>query len=93
MVGEAFLPLMPCGGVERPVIVSIEVDRDSGEVRIGVKTEPGRTYALLRSPTISPRSDYEPIGVEAVAVSNRLVLADRDANRPTDKAFYIVTAR
>ena len=94
-VSGDFLPIK--GGMtpepEQPVITSIEVDRANDVVRIGVATKPGVTYALLRSPTVTPRTSYASIGVEAVAATDALTLTDADKNRPKDQAFYIVEAR
>ena len=87
-----FLPLMP-NQAQLVVITSIKVVRTNDTVEIGVKTEPGRTYALLRSPTVTPRSAYVPIGIEAVAGGDRLTLIDRDKNRPKTQAFYVVEER
>lgn len=92
LIDGEFLPLMP-NQPQPPVITSIRVDRTDDTVEIGVKTEPGRTYALLRSPTVAPRSAYVRIGVEAVAVSDRLTLIDRDKSRPKVQAFYIVEGK
>ena len=94
-VSGDFLPIK--GGTtpepEQPVITSITVGRANDVVRVGVATKPGVTYALLRSPTVTPRSAYVPIGVEAVATTDALTLTDADKNRPKDQAFYIVEAR
>ena len=92
-VKEKFLPLLPHLGLPQAEITSIAVVRSNDTVEIGVKTEPKRTYALLRSPTVTPRSDYMQIGIEDVAVSNRLVLVDRDGSRPKKQAFYIVVVK
>ena len=94
-VSGDFLPIK--GGTppepEQPVITSITVDQANDVVRVGVATKPGVTYALLRSPTVTPRSAYVPIGVEAVATTDALTLTDADKDRPKDQAFYIVEAR
>ena len=94
-VSGDFLPIK--GGTppepEPPVITSITVDRENDVVRVGVATKPGVTYALLRSPTVTPRSAYVPIGVEAVATTDALTLTDADKGRPQSQAFYIVEAR
>ena len=92
-VKEKFLPLLPHLGLPQAEITSIAVVRSNDTVEIGVKTEPKRTYALLRSPTVTPRLDYMQIGIEDVAVSNRLVLVDRDGSRPKKQAFYIVVVK
>ena len=78
---------------EKPVITSITVDRDEDVVRVGVATKPGVTYALLRYPTVAPRSAYMSIGVEAVATTDTLTMTDADKDRPKSQAFYIVEAR
>lgn len=87
-----FLPLMS-DQPQPPVITSIRVVRANDTVEIGVKTVPGSTYALLRSPTVSPRSGYAPIGVEAEANADTLTLVDADRDRPKDGAFYIVVVK
>ena len=91
-VSGDFLPIK--GGTppepEQPVITSITVDRENDVVRVGVATKPGVTYALLRSPTVAPRSAYMSIGVEAVATTDTLTLTDADKDRPKSQAFYIV---
>ena len=92
-VKEKFLPLLPHLGLPQAEITSIAVVRTNDTVEIGVKTEPKGAYELLRSPTVTPRSDYVRIGVADVAVSNRLVLVDRDRNRPKKQAFYIVVVK
>ena len=92
-VKEKFLPLLPYVGFPQAEITSIAVIRTNDTVEIGVKTEPKRTYELLRSTTVTPRPDCVRIGVEAVAVSNRLVLVDRDKDRPKKQAFYIVVVK
>ena len=97
-VSDDFLPIK--GGTpptppepEPPVITSITVDREEDVVRVGFTTQPGVTYALLRSPTVAPRSAYMSIGVEAVATTDTLTLTDADKDRPKSQAFYIVEAR
>ena len=94
-VSGDFLPIK--GGTppepEQPVITLITVDQANDVVRVGVATKPGVTYALLRSPTVAPRSAYMSIGVEAVATTDTLTLTDADKDRPKSQAFYIVEAR
>ena len=94
-VSGDFLPIK--GGMtpepEQPVITSIEVDQANDVVRVSVATKPGVTYALLRSPTVTPRSAYMSIGVEAVATTDTLTLTDADKDRSKSQAFYIVEAR
>ena len=92
-VGEKFLPIRPYVGLPQAVITSIAVVRTNNTVEVGVKTEPNRTYVLLRSPTLTSRPDYVRIGAEATADSNRLVLVDQDKDRPKNQAFYIVVTR
>ena len=94
-VADDFLPII--GGMspepEPPVIISITVDREKDVVSVGFTTQPGFTYVLLRSPTVSPRSSYVSIGVEAVATTDMLTLTDADKDRPKSQAFYIVEAK
>ena len=92
-VSGDFLPLRGGTAPKPPVITSIEVDQANDVVRVGVATKPGVTYALLRSPTVTPRSAYMSIGVEAVATTDTLTLTDADKDRPKSQAFYIVEAR
>ena len=92
LIDDEFLPLMP-NQPQPPVITSIRVDRTDDTVEIGVKTEPGRTYALLRSPTAAPRSAYTNEVARAVADAETLTLVDATPDRPKGKAFYIVVAK
>ena len=94
-VSDDFLPIK--GGTppepEQPVITAIEVDRANDVVRIGVATKPGVTYALLRSPTVAPRTSYTTEVARAVADAETLTLTDETPDRPKSQAFYIVEAR
>ena len=94
-ISSDFLPIK--GGTppepEQPVITAIEVDRANDVVRIGVATKPGVTYALLRSPTVAPRTSYTTEVARAVADAETLTLTDETPDRPKSQAFYIVEAR
>ena len=94
-VTDDFLPIK--GGTppepEQPVITSITVDRDADVVRVGVATKPGVTYALLRSPTVAPRTSYTTEVARAVADAETMTLTDETPDRPKSQAFYIVEAR
>ena len=76
-----------------PVITSITVDREEDVVRVGFTTQPGFTYVLLRSPTVTPRSSYTNEVARGVAEAETLTLADETPDRPQSQAFYIVEAR
>ena len=94
-VSGDFLPIK--GGTppepEPPVITSIEVDQANNVVRVGVATKPGVTYALLRSPTVAPRTSYTTEVARAVADAETMTLTDETPDRPKSQAFYIVEAR
>ena len=94
-VSGDFLPIK--GGTppepEQPVITSITVDRENDVVRVGVATKPGVTYALLRSPTVAPRTSYTTEVARAVADAETMTLTDETPDRPKSQAFYIVEAR
>ena len=94
-VTDDFLPIKGATPPEpeQPVITSIEVDQANDVVRIGVATKPGVTYALLRSPTVTPRTSYTTEVVRAVADAETLTLTDETPDRPKSQAFYIVEAR
>ena len=94
-VSGDFLPIK--GGTppepEQPVITSITVDQENDVVRVGVATKPGVTYALLRSPTVTPRTSYTTEVARTVADAETLTLTDETPDRPKSQAFYIVEAR